>query len=163
MKEIKLTKGKVALVDDEDYERVMAMGKWYATTSRKTFYASRYIPWNGGRKEVKMHRVILGVCDPKELIDHEDGNGLNNQRNNIRRCTNKDNLRNQGLRKGNTSGFKGVSWDSKSKKWAARIHVNNRVRMYLGLFNCPIEAARAYNAAALIHHGEFARLNEIPA
>ena len=161
MKEIKLTKGKVALVDDEDYERVMAFGKWYfgGRYAQKTAYIGMV---NGKRtyKTLLMHRFIAG--DPyKKEVDHRDENKLNNKKSNLRVCIRSQNKHNVGKFKNNTSGFKGVCWHKRDKKWVAQL-MNNKKAIALGYFICPIEAARAYNAAAILHHGEFARLNEIP-
>ena len=102
MREIPLTQGKTALVDDEDYEG-LSQFRWFAHKNGKTFYAARSM--NPGI--VKMHRFILGVVDPKIEVDHEDCNGLNNQRSNLRRATHGENQHNRGLYRNNPSGYKG--------------------------------------------------------
>lgn len=164
MKEIKLTQGKVALVDDEDYERLVAMGKWQFNSKG---YADKqiYLPRDENNKQVhksiSMHIFIFGKKKGFE-IDHRDLDKLNNQKYNLRHCTQSENKKNRAKLKNNKSGFKGVCWHKGNKKWFAQL-MSDRKPIYIGLFTCPIEAARAYNAAALIHHGEFARLNEIPA
>lgn len=155
MKEIHLTKGKVAIVDDEDYERLMAIGKWYPLKMRSTYYAYRKID---GRTTY-MHSLVLQKNDRKNKIDHKDGNGLNNQSENLRECTNAENLRHQKIRKNNTSGFKGVS--PFRSKWMAKIRIGNKHQKYIGTFDTAIKAAKAYNEAAIKYHGEFANLNPI--
>lgn len=152
MKRIPLTQGKFAIVDDEDYERLVAMGKWQYVNG----YASKSI-WPN--KAIKMHRLIANTPDGFET-DHVNGNKLDNRRKNLRACTVSQNQWNCGISKSNTSGFKGVH--RSRKRWKTCIRVNGDL-MYIGTFDTPIEAARAYNAAAIKYHGEFAKLNEIPA
>ena len=157
MKQIQLTRGKFALVDDSDFEAMSAL-KWYATEIYNTFYAVRVVTEeNGKRKMVYMHRLIIGAACDGLQVDHVDMNGLNNQRNNLRACTRSENQRNRAIDRNNTSGFKGVSWDKKRGKWRAYIRLNGK-EMFLGRF---AEAAAAYAArcdAAVKLHGEFARM-----
>jgi hypothetical protein len=156
MKQIPLTQGKVALVDDEDYERVAAL-KWQAKKSKGRWYAQMSI-WKDGRLHTRaMHRFILGT-EPGKQVDHEDQDGLNNQRYNLRECGNAGNSQNRGLNKRNTSGFKGVSYRPDRGRWIAFISVDSK-KKYLGLFDEKIKAALAYDAAAIVQYGEFARLN----
>lgn len=126
-------------------------------------HTNRNISVNGKKKIQFMHRLLLKLDTTVIQGDHIDNDGLNNTRKNIRACNNTENQRNRSKRINNKSGFKGVSWHKLRKTYQAYISDNNSRLIYLGSFACPIEAARAYNAAALIHHGEFARLNEIPA
>lgn len=105
-----------------------------------------------------MHRMLCGTGS--EVIDHIDGNGLNNQRSNLRPCTQSQNLANMRLSKHNTSGYKGVCKTSRGT-FHAGIYVNNK-RIHIGVFKTPIEAALAYNKAAQKYHGNFARLNQVP-
>jgi len=156
MKEIQLTQGKVALVDDEDFDRLKDF-HWYARKTGDTFYAAYKIKKNGKSTTFYMHRVILNAHD-EALVDHHDGNGLNNQKINLRLCNHSDNMRNTRIPKNNKSGFKGVSWHKKSGKWRSVIKAEGKHK-HLGLFTTDIAAAEAYNEAAKKYFGEFARIN----
>lgn len=156
-KEIELTQDKVAIVDDCDYE-YLSQFKWHASKDKNTFYARRRTPKiNGKRRDIQMHREILDA-PPDALIDHRDGNGLNNTRDNLRLSTNQQNQHNQHPRVGGTSRFKGVFWDAGKQKWCAMIHINMK-KIWLGSFASELEAARAYDDAARAMYGEFARPN----
>lgn len=153
MKEIQLTQGKVAIVDDADYDW-LSQFKWYTYKHRNTWYAVRNIPpTNGKRSKIKMHQVI---CEKN--CDHKDGNGLNNQRTNLRAATASQNQHNRRISKNNTSGLKGVTLDKRRNKWMARIVFNGKSK-FLGLFATRAEAGRAYDQAARELYGEFAALN----
>jgi AP2 domain. len=155
MIEIPLTRGLVARIDDQDYALVSRY-KWHAVKPNDTFYAATRITDENGRSiYVYMHRFILGLTHRSEQADHEDGNGLNNTRLNLRPCNNTQNSRNAVRSKRNTSGFKGVTFDKGHGKWRAQIGVNRKVK-YLGLFDTPEEAFAARCTAATHFHGEFA-------
>jgi hypothetical protein len=155
MKEISLTKGKLALVDDEDFE-YLNQWKWYCSPFGYALRSqSRRLP--GPRIAIKMHRVVCNTPEDMET-DHINGNKLDNRRSNLRACTRSENQHNRNKLVGNTSGFKGVTWHIKSKKWASYIVVNNH-QIYLGLFQDIIDAANAYDSSAKKYFGEFARLN----
>jgi len=160
MKKIPLTQGKFALVDDGDYGDLSGY-TWYAAKNRNTYYAQRSKTISGKPKVIKMHRVIMGLHfgDGKQ-IDHINGNGLDNQRANLRFCTNQENLRNQKATKNCSSQFKGVNFHKKAMKWQARICVNNKDK-HLGSFDTEIEAAKAYNEAAKELFGDYALCNAI--
>jgi hypothetical protein len=168
MKEISLTQGKVALVDEELFDSLNQREWWYSerkSSHGRTGYAmANKLPWTRyNHKTELMHRVILahyGVDYRGKDIDHIDGNGLNNQLSNLRVVSRSENNVNSDKPQNNTSGFKGVYPHSTADKWCAQIGVNGK-RNYLGYFDTPIEAAKAYNDAALEHFGEFARLNVI--
>jgi len=165
MKEIQLTQGKVALVDDEDYERLVAFGSWELSTQGYAVRTRRQRNQDGSLVSIstRMHREVMGLAHGDKLeVDHISGDRLDNRKSNLRVCSKTENLRNIKTHKDNTSGFKGVSFLKVKRKYQARLTFKYKT-MYFGLFTCPIEAARAYNDAALIHHGEFARLNDIPA
>lgn len=157
MKQIPLTRGQLALVDDADFEAMSAF-KWYATKIGNTFYAVRVVTGeNGKRKMIYMHRLIIGAACDGLQVDHADMNGLNNQRDNLRACTRSENQRNRSTDRNNTSGFKGVSWDKNRGKWRAYIRLNGKER-HLGRFADAAEAYAARCAAAVELHGEFARM-----
>lgn len=160
MKQLPLTRGYVALVDDADYETLNKY-KWTAAANsrQKRFYALRKVVKNGKSKTVWMHRFI---CDaPKGLmVDHVNGNSLDNRRCNLRQCNGSQNMINQGLIVTNKSGFKGVSWNKKKRKWTAAISWKNK-QIHIGVFGEKENAARAYNEVAKRLFGEFARLNNI--
>ena len=105
-----------------------------------------------------MHREILGLTDPKIQGDHIDGNGLNNQRYNLRTATHTQNQRNRKNFIKGTSKYKGVSLNKKNKKWIVRIR-NGGKQIYLGHFLDEIEAAKKYDEMAKIYHKEFAYIN----
>ncbi len=159
---IPLTQGKSAIVDFEDYEHLMQW-KWCTNGSRGYAYRTQRCYKEDGRRSSKgvlMHRFIMK--SPKALtVDHIDNNKLNNRRNNLRICTDSENKRNAPIRSNNKSGFKGVHWNKGKNKWKAHVSCFPK-KIHIGYFTCKIEAARAYNEAALKHHGEFARLNIIP-
>jgi hypothetical protein len=96
----------------------------------------------------------------KKCVDHINGNGLDNRKSNLRLCERHENALNRVINYNNVSGYKGVSWFKPIKKWRAQIQYK-KVVYYLGCFNKRIDAAKAYNAAALKYHGEFANLNKI--
>jgi hypothetical protein len=160
MKEIKLTQGQVALVDDEDYDW-LNQWKWYAAWNKttKSFYAVRTDYSTGKQKEIRMHRVILNA--PKGIdCDHKDGNTLNNQKYNLRLDPEKRNNQNARMRSDNISGYRGIAWDKKYSKWSARINFQGK-RYFLGYFDIAKDAAKKRNEEALKLHGEFAKLNVI--
>lgn len=152
-KQILLTQEKVALVDDADYEWLIQR-KWHAHRSHKAWYARRP---EGRNQTVFMHREIMNASTGEE-VDHIDGNSLNNTRANLRLCTMTQNQRNKPKFSNNTSGYKGVSWSKQKNKWHARIYTMGR-NVHIGLFDSAVEAALAYDIAALAYYGEFARLN----
>ena len=140
------------LVDSEDLERVMNFGNWCTN-------ADGYIINQKEKTTILLHRFIAVPPNNKE-IDHINGDKSDNRKLNLRACNNKQNIRNRLLTKSNTSGYKGVSWINREKEWQASICVN-RKQIYLGIYDKPEQAAEAYNRAALLLHGEFARINKI--
>jgi len=156
MKEIPLTQGKVALVDDDVFE-FLNQWIWHTQKDKNRFCAFVHIGKFPSRKAIKMHRIIMNAPNGME-VDHWDGDGLNNQRNNLRICTKAQNQHNRRKNANNTSGYKGVSFDKKSGKFRAYININGK-RTNLGFFTDPIAAANTYNQAACKSHGEFAKIN----
>jgi hypothetical protein len=155
MKEIKLTKGKVALVDDDDFERIN-QHKWHALPAHRTFYAVRNDLSTGVRKYVYMHKEIMNTPEGMET-DHVDIDGLNNQKENLRIATANQNCQNRRPLTVKSSRFKGVS--RRGSAWIARITVNRKL-INLGYFRDELRAASAYNCAARAIFGEFARTGE---
>jgi len=158
MKKIPLNHGRFALVDDEDYDWLMSLGKWYAHKDGNTFYAVRVVNAGGRRVKLRMHREITQAKKGK-VVDHKDGDGLNNQKANLRECETAENTKNRIGNVNSASKYKGVQ--KSDKKWRVTIFLNGN-RFHLGVFSDEIKAAIAYNEAAIKYHGEFARLNEIP-
>ena len=152
--EIPLSQGKVAIVDLADYPLVSGK-KWTAHNGNGRWYAFRNIPDHKGTE--LMHRVIMGA-KKGEQIDHQDCDGLNNRRANLRFSNQSQNLANQRLRSNNTSGFKGVCWDKTTTKWKATFK-SKRKQHHIGLFEKVEDAAKAYDLYALEEWGQFARLN----
>ena len=165
MNKIELTQGKFAIVDAEDFERVSQF-KWYYNKDG-TGYARRiqYIGMKDGKriqKGISMHRFIMGVEDSKVHIDHINHDTLDNRKSNLRECTHAENVRNQKIKKGGSSKYKGV-WKERGnlvRPFQASIKFNQKP-IYLGNFATEREAAIAYNKAALHYFGEFALLNDV--
>lgn len=157
MKQIPLTQGQFALVDDEDFE-YLNKHKWYADKKTHTYYANTHLYINKKDTVISMHRMILGLTDPKTQGDHKDKNGLNNQKYNLRICSCAQNQRNKRVKKGGSSKYRGVYWNKKGKIWQAGIKMDGK-SIYIGNFADEIEAAKAYDKAAKFYHGEFASLN----
>lgn len=161
MKTIDLGKGFTTAIDDSDFDLVGLM-KWRPSARRGSshVYAQRMV-WDKKEKKIRcllLHRVLMGAL-PGQLVDHRDSNGLNNQRYNLRVCSRLQN--NQHVRKVKTntsSRFKGVCKRKDCNRWEAYIKINGS-RKHLGSFVEELAAAQAYNAAATIHHGEYALLN----
>lgn len=152
MREIPLTRGLRALVDDEDYTIVSAVGKWQAIESRGGFYAAH----NTRGPRTYMHRLLLPGA---ELVDHINGDGLDNRRSNLRPADHSRNSMNSRAKKTGSSRYKGVAAHrSLTNPWRAQIKVAGKA-LALGAFSSQIDAARAYDIAAVQYFGEFARLN----
>lgn len=152
--------GHEILVDSEDCD-LLAGFIWRVITPSPKYPDKHYaVAWRG-RLSIYMHRLIAGAGTGED-VDHANGNGLDNRKNNLRIATESQNLANAGKRyvrgKPGTSKYKGVCWDKSRNAWAASITVNQRAK-HLGRYSNEEEAARAYDRAALAAWGEFARLN----
>lgn len=163
MKKIPLSKGYFALVDDEDYEE-LSKYKWSVVDQgRECKYAYRQTGKLGDRRNIRMHRVIMNAAEGTD-IDHKDGDGLNNQKSNLRICSHQNNMRNMN-RVVNKSGFKGVRVHTERLQGGRRAYQatiwDGSKSISLGYHETPTQAAIAYNKKAVELFGEFARLNPI--
>lgn len=162
MKIIQLTKGYSAKVDDEDYP-IISKNSWSAKIDQNRVYAIRWERkgiFLGKRKTkvILMHRQILKIDDPEIIIDHINGDCSDNQKHNLRVVTNQQNFFNRSVNQNNSSGYKGVSWNSRSRKWVAQIQVSHQ-KKHIGFFDSPVDAAIAYDNKAKELFGQYARLN----
>jgi hypothetical protein len=152
MKKIKLSQGKVALVDDEDFELVSKY-KWNLTINGKAKYGQTKI--NG--KNVRIHRLVMNA-KAGQIVDHVNGNGLDNRKSNLRFCTKSQNSANRTSIQDNQSGILGVHWDKKRLKWVMQIRgIEKKMQKY---FHCPFAAAKEYDSLAKKYFGKFAKTNE---
>jgi len=163
MKQIPLTQGQFALVDDDDFEWLNSLGKWQAQYDPKmqSFYArhGEYIRGAKKYKVIHMHRILLNA-EPGQLVDHENHNTLDNRRCNIRIVTSRQNQYNSKKRiDAKTSIYKGVCWHTRDKKWRAQIEING-INKYIGSFNTEKEAVEAYDSWAIACAPEHALTNE---
>lgn len=153
-KEIQLTQGKVAIVDDHQYERASQL-KWWAKLDKKNGFWYAHSRYNG--KAISLHRFLTNAPSGM-VIDHKDRDGLNCTDENMRICTHGQNMFNKIKPINNTSGYKGVVWNKQNKKWAAQINAWGK-HIHLGYFENILDAALARDAAARELHGEFAYTN----
>jgi len=148
---------KEVFVDDEDYDDLIKY-TWCVAKLPNTFYAIRSTCIKGKESSVRMHRQILGLNNPKDLADHKDHNGLNNQRSNLRTANAQQNNRNRISSPKSSSKYVGVCWHKKDKRWQASIVVNKKA-IHLGQFKTEIDAAKSRDNASIKYFGEFAHLN----
>jgi hypothetical protein len=151
MKSIPLTQGKIALISDEDYERV-SKHSW-------CFSAGRYAQSRIKGKAIYLHRFILDA-KPGEEVDHKNRDTLDNRRENLRMCNHYQNMNNVVKTKKNSTGYRGVYLDKRRGVYYAQISFRGKV---ISSWKCAtaIEAARAYNALSINYNGEFAVLNDV--
>lgn len=167
MREIPLTRGYVAFVDEADYARVVAAGPWHVRINKvggmtyavHTGFVKGSMPYKWTK--LLMHRFILGITNPKIDVDHRNRYGLDNRKQNLRTATRSQNCANKNrprVRFRTSSKYKGICWNKKLKKWAAKITVNGK-QMHLGLFADESLAAQVRDAYARHYLGDFAKLN----
>jgi len=158
-RKIPLTRGKFAIVDPQDYDR-LKIHKWYAQKSAQTWYAVRSLT-NGKtepRKNAYMHHLVIDIPDGMRG-DHINHNGMDNRKANLRPATPFQNVWNRRkFKRPSRSKYKGVDWAKDSKCWRARIRYKGK-RIYLGSFDNETDAAKAYDRAAKKYHGRFAAVN----
>jgi hypothetical protein len=160
MKYIKLTKGHRAMVDDDLYDW-LNQWKWYYKEQSDGHggYAARTLNavWGGPwpNKTLRMHELILPP-PPGYETDHSDINKLNNQRNNLRLATKSQQRWNESMRSTNSSGYKGIYWHKRDKKWRVQLGVNYK-KVYIGNYAKLEDAIEAYKKAVNKYHGEFGR------
>jgi hypothetical protein len=158
MKTIQLTKGFSCIVDDEDFE-ALSLRSWCALVLKGVTYAKRGTGDGPTARVILMHRQILGITDRSMLVDHIDGNGLDNRRANLRVATKSQNAQNQRAKAAGTSSrFKGVYWWTLRGKWCAGAKLNGKHHSF-GSFEIEEDAARAYDEGARTLFGEFAHTN----
>lgn len=159
MKKIPLTQGRFALVDDTDFE-FLNQWRWHFKKSKSTGYAVRkqYLFTKNGKEHYRviyMARLIMGTPD-NLLCDHIDGNGLNNQKTNLRNCTKSQNLQNRGPQSNNSSGHKNVYWHRQDSMW--RVFFTRHGKKHeVGLFHDIEDAVAARDKAVFEVNGDFAR------
>lgn len=174
--EIKLACGKIAQIDEDSLHLFSGRKTWRSYFDGWNWYVRRHSTVNKKSKTFLLHREVMGVTDSKILIDHKDGDGLNNMKSNLRVCTHSENRKNRRNKSDNhTSKYLGVSLKktrykytvksgeervSITTRWEARIQ-HNKKQISIGFYDKEEEAAMAYNQKAIEYHGEFASLNKI--
>lgn len=152
MRHIELTNGGCTTVSDIDYQK-LCEHRWHSIRNKRNIYVRAWIC----QKKILMHRFILDA-KKGEQVDHKNGNGLDNTRENIRICSSQENAMNRRIQT-HSSKYKGVRWHDNGK-WVARIKISGKLK-HIGCFSSEEGAAAAYNVAAVSLFGEFAKLNEI--
>jgi HNH endonuclease/AP2 domain len=166
MRRLTLSKGKQALLDDDDYDLVSEQS-WCATEHSHTWYAIRFVRWRDDRGRPKktgiyLHRFIMNAPARKEVV-HLNGDGLDCRRENLRISTRTEAnaMRRADYKKAEGSKYRGVyraRATASTKPWYAAISIEHKT-VHLGRFVTEEAAARAYDAAAIQHLGDAAKLN----
>jgi len=142
-----------AIIDVDDIEKIKDY-KWHLTLNG-------YVITKINNKTLRMQNLIMDFNSSHlQMVDHKDRDTLNNQKDNLRYSTQSQNQQNRGKPSNNSSGFKGVYWNKKKKRWVAEIRINQK-KIYLGQFKDKIKAAKKYNMGAIEYFGKFAYLNEV--
>lgn len=151
--------GMLAIIDAADVPLV-TRHRWTVHKDKRsrTFYAQRVERKNGKQRHIFMHRMILGLTDRKVYTDHENHNGLDNRRTNIRIATAQQNAFNKRAATHGLSQYKGVSWSKSHSKWQVTFTYNRKLR-WVGSFDKEIDAATAYDNAVSAYHQQFANPN----
>ena len=150
---VALTKGYEAIISSAD-AHLVERHNWVVVIKKcNKIYAYRSIGPRGKQRTIYMHRVIMNAPDGYE-VDHVNGDGLDNRRQNMRLVTHQQNLCNQLISSKNRSGFRGVSWDKNMKTWRAQITVHYKMK-FLGLFESAESAHAAYVEASKMLHGQY--------
>lgn len=143
-------RGVVTILDDDVYEEFKNLS-WFIAKGDYVLNTRLKIP---------LHRMLID-CPEGKVVDHINGNSLDNRRENLRVCTQSQNTMNKVKARGNfTSEYKGVHWDKQKSKWRSVIYKEG-IRRHLGYFDVEIDAARSYNDGALMYHGEYAKINDL--
>jgi hypothetical protein len=151
-------KGYKVKIDDEDEGRVTAHSWWVSSSPQIDGHVICFST-KIGKKIIKLHRFLMGGASGL-VVDHRDGDRLNNQKSNLRVCTVRENNINVGLTRRNRSGYRGVSFSKTSGKWRATISLD-RKQLHLGYFDRPEKASAAYEEAAELFYGDNRRVAEI--
>ena len=156
---IELTQGQFAVVDFDDYTLVSQHSWYFHRKADGSGYARTgiYNPETQRPDQIFLHHFLLGT-KPPTMLDHKNGNKLDCRRTNLRECNNQQNSCNRRKREAGSSQYLGVSFVTRRGKWKAAIKANGRTR-FLGEFDVEIDAALAYDAAAVAKSGQFARVN----
>jgi len=158
MRQVPVSGGYTATVDDDDYQKVIAF-RWGALRNigSDRVYARTTMRVGAKKSQVLMHRLVTNAPLGMQ-VDHINHDTLDNRKDNLRVCTNAQNAHNRRKHRGGSSQYKGVSWDKRHEKWLAQIQVDKKKRC-LGYYEAEADAARAYDAVAREHFGEFANTN----
>ena len=164
--QVPLSRGLFALIDEADADLILPF-KWYASRPRQalhTSYAARTKTVAGKPRIFYLHRTLLGLTDRRIHVDHANRDGLDNRRVNLRIATPSQNHANMAKQltiggRPSSSIYKGVTWGKGSGQWLAQIMFRGQ-RKHLGCFANELDAAAAYNAAAVATFGQFARTNK---